>query len=290
MSFDPYALTRPRPFSDNEDLAAVLALPELELIEGEEEFLNPLSDQVRSLDFISRHLLAVRRDYRRWLAEAKTLAALGVIPGPSHSTDLLNDSPLPRRSAWIDLLPHYRSDDLKLLYGFALGPGGDASRYGQLPAGYPWRAFELQTAGVACHHPRIIGFELKIRPKHLDGLRTLTTLPSVEVFHPKTKEHGTGHVCIGATGPATLSELARYHELLDAQKLSAEYCYSQLEEGIYPISRQHASRLSLTPVPSDDELWPYPDDGSVVERFGYLSGLIEATEHLALFVIGPNCD
>jgi hypothetical protein len=278
--FDSTGLEAPAPVYDTEDLAAVLALPDLELMDGESDAANVFWEP-RDPNY---RVLRDREHYRSWLAEAKALARAGVIPGPSHYEFNGGHWPVFSRgfvdvdSAHILAPP---APSATLLFGYRLDYEDDLDALPHLPNGYAWRALTAQSAGMLCNHPRFIGIVLEPRSEVLGVLSRLIGFADMG-----------GHHCIGG-GPVPLGDLVRYGTLLEDLDLSCEMSYEHLEEAVYPLDRSCAEVLSATPVPSASELWPVPEsdeDGTVDHLMSLLGAWPVNEDRWGVWVIGPNCD
>ena len=279
----PSDFPAPEPFLATRDLAAVVTLPDLEHVEGEGEAWGEYFE----LPFEVRRALTERDRYRRWLAEARALAAAGVQPGPSHtiSGDAAYASDTAFAYTWeLDGRGPYRGDAPVVILAHRVRGTRDLDReIPFLPSGYPWRAISTQSSGVACHHPRFIGLVLEPTADGLASARRLNRFCDWS---------GT-HQCLGISGVA-LSDAVAYAWLLRELGLSAEGAWVDLEEAVYPLDRECASRLSATPVPSPEETrlpldevltWrleeAHPDRPPSGQR---------GPSALCVYVLGDNCD
>lgn len=270
------------PVLDTSDLTAIAALADPE----------PQPEPELSLAFTDPDEHRRRRDARanaRWVTQAKTLAAAGVTPAPSHREHRTADG---NTRLWPSTWGAFAdSGDIlaDLVAAGATLPGSHLVLFGvevdphhltlpHLPAGYPWIAVAHQSAGIACHHRHLVGIRLEVSPDADRVVHALATFADHD-----------GHRCIGC-GPVHLSDLRRYAELCDRLGVSAETAWDALEEGCYPLDETAAQVLSDTPVPTWEERHPSPGpDATPLER---LAALGEATGERTwrVWVLGPNCD
>ena len=268
-------LPRPLPVYDTSDLAGIASLPDLAEAPGEKRAANIFSNTPRKL----YNLLSDRARYRTWLTEARVLASQGVRPGPSHT--VINAHPYPTWSgafASDSELPRGFPSDPLVIFGVVVPH--DAARKDELPylpTGYPWQSITVQSGGMACHHPRFIGFPLKIRKSALGNVYRLASFADLD-----------GHHCVGLFGNA-LSTLGSYERTVSSMGLSANTPYEHLEEAVYPLDITCAKLLSKTKTPKPAELYsPVDDDASWSE----LASSIQSYDPTSwgVFILGKNCD
>jgi hypothetical protein len=283
-NFDPTSLENPTPVFDTTNLAKIALLDQLDYAPGEQ---TATSDLLASTTHPHWELLAARRSYRTWVDQARTLAARGVQPGPSHRD--YPDKLVPAWGAFVDtasVIAQYVengdmfSSDPLVIYGCAVSSDdADLDDLREFPQGYHWRAFTHQAGGMSCHHPRFIGIVLEVKPSALGSLYRLSGFPE-----------RNGHNCVGIGGLG-LTELAEYHEMLCDLGFDAEHTWTHLEEGVYPLDEKSAATLSDTPIPSHQTLWPQPQpDDPASQRFGWFAEVAAARLQWGVFVLGPNCD
>lgn len=268
----------PAPFDDVTNTAALLSLPDIAPLAGE--------DTVSLFDDHSSEVhraITNRRRYRTWRSEARVLARAGVVPAPSHVRHGAHQYvSLNGGFADASVLQHDRvaaglahPNDPLIFFGYRLADGTPWSPP-PLPLGYPWHAITTQSGGVACHHPRFVGVLLDPAPAALGALYRVASFA-----------HDNARCCIG--GNLRLSDLADYRDELTSQGLSCEGPYEWLEEAVYPLDRTCAPALSDTPCPSDDEIWPAPDP-----ELAPLDQLLLLSDHdvtrWGVWVLGANCD
>lgn len=90
-----------------------------------------------------------------------------------------------------------------------------------LASGVPWNLIEHQTAGVCCHHPRMIGTSVRLK----NGVHSACLEIAREWFGSDLGRDGV-----------RLDEATAYRRQLNAIGLDCKYSwtYSRLEEGFYP--------------------------------------------------------
>ena len=131
-----------------------------------------------------------------------------------------------------------------------------------------WVNLFHQTAGYACHH-------LYFQALFLDPKKEI--LPLMKILNEEWEES-----CISA--PPCLQTAIKYEKVLSEYGLSANYSYSGLQEGFYPIDMECLSKVTTSVDPLKlEELIRRP-------RRKKPSMLDSLPHQWGLAILGQNCD
>lgn len=271
----------PNPVLDTSDLTAIANLADLETLDGEgahDDALGAIRGDISTETF---YALRARRSYRVWLNEARILAQAGIQPSPSHYS--VGDRTVVSLGGGFTTAEAIQADwrmpgDPLVIFAHRIADGTELEAgLPYLPAGWPWRAITVQSAGVACHHPRFVGLVLE------PTLAGLTTAYRLNGFCGLR-----GHRCVGVRD-VTLSEARSYADVTERLGLSAEYSWHDLEEAVYPLDAEMTGVLSETPVPSGEDLYP-AEAGPLRFLSGEPDAAIRSWGEFHVYVLGDNCD
>lgn len=207
----------------------------------------------------------------RWQQSAGELARCGVRPAPSHFLRVDGTAVVGFDSFFNpeDLFPDRDlATEPIVVLAYRFGRTGTVPSFA---SGLPWVAISPQTAGYACHHPRVVALVVDLSPEGVERSRILAGYAD---------SFDDGHRCVGL-GVVEERERDAYHAMVTRLGLSADHVSDFLEEGFSPLDAtvENLAAFGVLPIGAD------------LHRVMTLTGSPATTQgRWCLAVLGENCD